>query len=185
MSGIHSFYLLSYSLMEKGKKKLVVLSGVPGSGKSYFSDTIKKYQCAHVYIVSSDGLRNDLTGSQRNFTHEKEVWEMFYDLPVTYSKDDEAIVILDATNARLYFRLLALEKLQRYFDETILVSFNLDKDLVRKQNLEREYPIPAEALEDFFVKFEPPTKEEYEVFDRVYVVSTNEIEEVVKDIMTK
>ena len=40
--------------------KLIILSGVPGSGKSYFSKTIKKIKNSHVYIVSSDELRKEI-----------------------------------------------------------------------------------------------------------------------------
>ena len=51
--------------------KLIILSGVPGSGKSYFSKTIKKIKDNHVYVVSSDDLRALITGKQSNLTEEE------------------------------------------------------------------------------------------------------------------
>ena len=51
--------------------KLVVLSGIPGSGKSYFSKLLRRKKVGHVYIISSDALRDMVTGSQRNLSEEK------------------------------------------------------------------------------------------------------------------
>ena len=39
--------------------RLIVLSGVPGSGKSYFSASFKAKKEKHVYIISSDALRKN------------------------------------------------------------------------------------------------------------------------------
>jgi len=48
--------------------KLVVLSGVPGSGKSYFSSALRKYKGSRVYVVSSDALRNVMLGNQQDLS---------------------------------------------------------------------------------------------------------------------
>ena len=56
--------------------KLVILSGVPGSGKSYFSKTLKKVKNNHVYVVSSDELRALIGGSQSNLANEELMWQM-------------------------------------------------------------------------------------------------------------
>ena len=69
--------------------KLIILSGVPGSGKSYFSKTIKKLKNNHVYVVSSDELRKEITGSQSNLNEEELMWKIFYSLAKTFSLDKE------------------------------------------------------------------------------------------------
>ena len=56
--------------------KLVVLSGVPGSGKSYFSKLLRSRKEGHVYIISSDALRDLVTGSQRDLSEEDLMWKM-------------------------------------------------------------------------------------------------------------
>ena len=85
--------------------KLVVLSGVPGSGKSYFSKIIKKVKKDHVYVVSSDELRALIGGSQSNLTNENLMWKIFYKLAETYAMDKDGIVILDATHVSVELRV--------------------------------------------------------------------------------
>ena len=84
---------------------LIVLSGVPGSGKSYFSNALKVDKERHVYVISSDQIRKDITGDQRNLTQDPLVWKIFYSMVKTYSDDKDGIVILDATNAKKEYRL--------------------------------------------------------------------------------
>ncbi len=106
--------------------KLVVLAGVPGSGKSYFSSTIKKIKTSHVYVVSSDQLRKEIGGSQSNLNNEDLVWKIFLNLAKTYALDPDGIVILDATHINSELRVKRNLPLKELFDETYLVVWNLD-----------------------------------------------------------
>ena len=60
--------------------RLIVLSGVPGSGKSYFSHLLKKNNPDHVFIISSDELRRQLLGDQRDLSNEPLIWKTYYQL---------------------------------------------------------------------------------------------------------
>ena len=142
--------------------KLVVLSGVPGSGKSYFSKLLRKHKKAHVYIISSDALRDIVTGNQRNISEDELMWKMYYELAAVYSQDKNGIVVLDATNRSRKYRIECVRELKTHFDEADLVIFDIPKEIVMKQNLEREFPVPEFVLEEYFREFEPPTKEDYE-----------------------
>ena len=133
--------------------KLVVLAGVPGSGKSYFSSTIKKIKTSHVYVVSSDQLRKEIGGAQSNLNNEDLVWKLFLNLAKTYSLDKDGIVILDATHINSELRVDRNKELKSLFDETYLVVWNIDRLVVSNQNLQRDYPIPPEAMNMFFDKF--------------------------------
>ena len=86
-------------------KRLIVLSGVPGSGKSYFSHTLKEKNSENVYIVSSDALRKEIAGDQRDLSHDKEVWEKYYRLANIYSDNKDAVVVLDSTHAKKIYRI--------------------------------------------------------------------------------
>ena len=162
--------------------KLIVLSGVPGSGKSYFSKTVKKIKNNHVYIVSSDELRREITGSQSNLNEEELMWKIFYSLAKTFSLDKEGIVILDATHTSTYLRVDKNKELKELFNQIILVMWNVDHQLVSNQNLQREYPIPPEVLDEFFKIFELPTERDYEFFDKVLMINNNDIAPIIEEL---
>lgn len=159
--------------------KLVVLSGVPGSGKSYFSKALRKKKVGHVYIVSSDALRDLVTGNQQNLSEETLMWKMFYELAKVYSADPNGIVVLDATNRSTEYRINSVKELKSHFDEADLVIFDIPKEVVLKQNLEREFPVPESVIEDYFSYFELPKKEDYEFFTNVFVSNGENIEEII------
>ena len=155
--------------------KLVILSGVPGSGKSYFAKTIKKIRNSHTYIVSSDDLRALIGGSQSNLTNEKLMWKIFYGLAKVYASDPNGIVILDATNVTSKLRVDYNRDLALLFDEVDLVMWNIPRSIVSNQNLQREYPIPPEALDHFLEIFELPTEKDKEFFTHIVVVENSDI----------
>ena len=150
--------------------KLVVLSGVPGSGKSYFSHILRDVKKGHVYIISSDALRDLVTGNRQDFSQEELMWKFFYDLAKVYSKDPQGIVVLDATNRNSYYRIESTRALKEMFDEIVLVCFNIKADVVYRQNLDREWPIPTAAVTEFLENFELPKEAEYAYFDRIFVI---------------
>lgn len=164
--------------------KLLVLSGVPGSGKSYFSNTVKKVFGSHVYIVSSDAIRNLICGNQQDLSEEETVWKMFYDLAKVYSSDKKGIVVLDATHYNRKKRLENISKIKQYFDEVDLVSFDIDKNVVMNQNLDREFPIPPEILEEYIKLFEYPNKEDEAFFDKVMVISNRNIASAIEMVQS-
>ena len=159
--------------------KLIVLSGVPGSGKSYFSKLLRKKKMGHVYIISSDALRDLVTGNQQNLSEETLMWKMFYELARVYSADPNGIVVLDATNRSTEYRINSVKELKSHFDEADLVIFDIPKEVVLKQNLEREFPVPESVIEDYFSYFELPKKEDYEFFTNVFVSNGENIEEII------
>lgn len=160
--------------------KLIVLSGVPGSGKSYFSNTVMKVFNSHVYIISSDDLRRKIAGNQSDLSQDNIMWPMFYDLAKVYSQDKNGIVILDSTNIAREYRIGCTKVLKPLFDETDLVLFNPNKDVAMNQNLQREYPIAPDVLEKYFEIFEMPNEEDEAFFDHVVVVENNNIAKAIE-----
>lgn len=162
--------------------KLIVLSGVPGSGKSFFSDAFTKFKGAHVYVVSSDHLRYEITGSQQNLYSDKLMWKMFYGFAKVYSMDPDGIVILDATNSICKYRVSIIEPFRKFFSEVDLVAFDLPYDVVKNQNRDRLYPVPDEIWEDLYKKYEGPNEVDMQFFDKVIVIKDHNIDEVIKSL---
>ena len=147
-------------------KQLIILSAVPGSGKSTWA---KKYQATHpnTYIISSDEIRFELTGQYQDFSKQKEVWEEFENRLLNYSKQDgNFTVILDAV-----IDLNSLRKkyydLGKDFDRKILVILRKPLELLKKLNKERKEDkwVPEDVLINLYNKFEEPTKDLLEIFD--------------------
>ena len=155
--------------------KLIILSGVPGSGKSYFSKTIKKLKGSHVYVVSSDELRTIIAGTQTSIAYDPLMWKMFYELTRVYAMDKEGIVILDATHVSSELRVDKVAHLKPLFDEVDLVLWHIDEHVVNNQNLQREFPIPPEALSYFIKIFEMPNEKDKAFFDKIAVIEDSNI----------
>lgn len=164
--------------------KLIVLAGVPGSGKSYISILIKdRMRNGHVYVVSSDNLRAQICGNQQCFDYDYLVWNMYYDMARIYSTDEQGIVILDSTAAKRMFRIEQVRPLKRLFSEVDLVVFNLDKVTVMRQNLDRQFPVPSEVLERLYDSFEKVNDEDRAFFDKIYEIKDNNLKPVIDDIV--
>ena len=159
--------------------KLIVLSGVPGSGKSYFSSSFKLAIKKHVYIISSDELRKMILNNQRDLSEDELIWKIYYSLVETYSIDKNGIVILDATHSKKVYRLDNIKPFRRLYDQIDLVCFRLEKEMVYAQNKDRENPIPNEDLSKLIEEFEMPDDEERAFYDHVDIIKDHEIDKII------
>ena len=159
--------------------KLIVLSGVPGSGKSHFCDAFRKTMGGHVYVVSSDALRYEVTGNQQNMDEDRLVWKLFYGMAKVYAMDKDGVCILDATNSLCKYRIGIIEPFKKFYDEIHLVAFDIDVEMVRSQNFNRLFPVKPEALEHYLDVYEKPNEKDEEFFDSVTVIKDRNIQEVI------
>lgn len=162
--------------------KLVVLSGVPGSGKSYFSASLRKAKGSHVYIVSSDALRAVILGNQQDLSEDRLMWKMYYKLAYVYATDPKGIVVLDATHSNSTYRIEATKFLKPLFDEIDLVIFNLPRHIVNEQNLDRPFPVPEEVMDKLCAKFELPDEKDKEYFHKIFVITSHEIDPIISSL---
>ena len=158
---------------------LIVLSGVPGSGKSYFSQALKRAKKKHVYIISSDELRYNILGNQQDLSEDELIWKIYYSLVEAYSIDKNGIVILDATHSKKVYRLDNIMPFRHLYNQVDLVCFRLDKELVLEQNKGRENPIPRENLLRLIDQFEMPDDEERKFYDHVDIIKDHETDNII------
>ena len=155
--------------------KLVILSGVPGSGKSYFSRKLRSTKGSHVYIISSDALRDAIMGNQQDLSNDTLMWKMYYELAKVYSADPDGLVVLDATHTSAKYRIESTKPIREYFDSVTLVLFNRPYEVIKKQNLERDWSVPQDVLDKLYENFEMITEQDKEFFDHIYVVENEEV----------
>ena len=155
--------------------KLIVLSGVPGSGKSYFSKLFKATLKKHVYVISSDQIRSMVCGNQKDMSEDKLVWKIFYGLAHVFAMDENGIVILDSTNSICKYRVSVISPFRKLFDKIDLIAFDIPTDIVRKQNKERTFPVDDDVLEMLIDRYEEPNELDCRFFDDIHIVKDHDI----------
>lgn len=143
--------------------ELIMLVGIPGSGKTTYAANLKKENPDYI-IHSSDELRKELYGDIGNQEHNAELFE---ELHRRIRKDikEEKTVVYDATNL--------VKKRRVSFLSTInckkkCVLFLTDYDTCLKNNQEREMVVPDKVIEHMRKIFCPPHW--HEGFDEIITV---------------
>lgn len=153
-------------------KKLIVLSALPGSGKSTWAEQFRLTH-KHVKIVSSDGIRKEITGQYQDLEHEEEVWQI-YDSRIHEYLDnyDDVTVIADSTNITNNLRLNVLQKGYHY-DKVILVVLKKKLPVILKANHERNEAkfVPEFAIKAMWENWEDINDEVREKYDEVIEIN--------------
>ena len=149
-------------------KTLIVMSSVPGAGKSTWT---RRYVNSHdnCYVISSDAIRYELTGSYQDFSKQDLVWKTFEDRIHEYAtKSEDVTVILDALCDLNSLRIKYAKESPEY-DKKILVVIHKDFETISKYNKQRkeESWVPDHILEMLYKKFEQPNEEAKSYYDEV------------------
>lgn len=88
--------------------EIIVMCGLPGSGKSTWVENFTKYQkilksSKNIIVLSRDSIRDELFGSRDNMEHEKEVSELF-EKRLKAALLERASIIIDNTNIKFKTR---------------------------------------------------------------------------------
>lgn len=159
---------------------LILLSAIPGSGKSTWA---KDYQKAHpnTYIVASDEVRFRVSGGEQNFQNEPLVWETFLKELNAHVDEKDCTVIADATNLQNRYRRNYRELTPGY-DKHVLVVFHIPFDLCMKQNRMRAAHriVCDEAMYSLQAEFEEPTQEIIDLYDEYIDIHEDYVERRIK-----
>ena len=115
--------------------KLIMMVGVPGSGKSTW---IKEYKSEFDAVVSRDAIRFALLKDGEDyFAHEDEVIKIFIENIIAALKDG-ATVWVDATHLNKKSRANVLDKVAQFADEIEAVWIDVPIETAFSQNDKRE-----------------------------------------------
>jgi len=154
-------------------KTLILLSAIPGSGKSTWAKEYVKNH-SNCYIVSSDDTRERVAGKVNCFTKEELVWKTFLDDINNYALSKEDVtVIADATNIKNEFREYYYKSTPG-FDRHILVTFDIPYNVCLLQNKMRkaERVVPDYAMKRLSGQWEPVSDQVLSLYDEHIVVGT-------------
>lgn len=152
-------------------KTFILLSAVPGAGKSTWAEQYRLTH-KHVYVVSSDECRKEVTGEYQNFTKEPEVWDLFFKKILEYrDKHDDVTVIADSTNIQNKYRMIYGERVVG-FDRKELIVLKKSLDVILRQNKERNENkiVPEDILISMWNQYEEPSDEVIDLFDEYVVI---------------
>ena len=139
--------------------KLIMLIGIPGSGKTTYSKGLSEEYNANV--ISSDVVRQTYVGID-----EKEVFPTVYRLCIEELKNNRN-VILDATHITPKVRKRSFDSLDRYEVEYEKIAVYVDTPVevcikrveIRNKN-PKELFLPLEVIESYGKNIIPPSQEE-------------------------
>ena len=110
-------------------------------------------------IVSSDEIREELTGNCEDQEHNEEVFKIFHDR-IRKNLENKKNVIADATNLTMKSRRAIMMKVNGLNIRKVCVIIPKPFEQCKEDNLHREYPVPDFVLDKQIRKFQIPFNEE-------------------------
>ena len=153
--------------------KLIMMVGVPGSGKSTW---IKNNKAETNIVISRDAIRfAKLKDDEDYFAHESEVFNEFV-WQIANGLAGDKTVIADATHLNKKSRALVLGKVAKLADEieAVMIDVHLETAIKRNDQREGRAKVPRGVIRRMYFQMEPPTKEEG--FDKITFIREDEEE---------
>ena len=130
--------------------ELHMLIGVPGSGKSTLA---KRNEHEGNIIVSSDDIREELTGDAGDVSQDKEVWPLFYSRIREYLSEG-LDVIADATHLQPFTWDNLIYETHEQHPKRFAHIFDTPHEVSRQRNRERDRVVPEDVMVRMCAQFD-------------------------------
>lgn len=147
------------------KPTLYIMCGLSGSGKSTIAAQIAN-ENPNTIIVSSDAIREELTGNYEDQEHNEEVFKIFHNR-IRKNLENKKNVIADATNLTMKSRRAIMMKVNGLEVHKVCVIIPKPFEQCKIDNKNREHPVPNEVLDKQIRRFQIPFCEEK--FDEIQI----------------
>jgi predicted kinase len=136
--------------------KLIVLFGLPGSGKTTW---MSKHINSWTLGLSSDDIREELWGDASIQANPKQVFDLMF-ARAKLALENDFNIIMDSTNLKAKDRKHLLQELKPYADKCEIVIFATPlEECIWRQQL-RARKVPAEVIERMKRGAQEPTLDE-------------------------
>ena len=139
------------------KNVLIVLKGLPASGKSTYAEILE--ESGTFERVCLDTIREELYGDESIQGDGKKVFEIAQTRMHLIGLRGGNCVY-DATNLKRDRRKKLVEDMRNYFDVLIIKEFTTPLYLCKERNLQRKRQVPNEIIERMLLNSEEPTMDE-------------------------
>lgn len=136
------------------KKVLIVMSGLPASGKSTYSEWLA--ESGLFKRVCPDLIRKEQYGDENIQGDGKEIFSIAYERIKMWG-DYNCNVVFDATNINAKRRKELVKEMRPYFDIIICKWFSTPIDICVQRNMARERQVPQEVIRRMWWDFDNPT----------------------------
>lgn len=157
------------------KPTMWMLVGLSGSGKSTIARQIAN-ENPNTVIVSSDAIREELTGNYENQEHNEEVFKVFHDR-IRKNLENKKNVIADATNITMKSRRAILMKVNGLDIHKVCVIIPKHILICAEDNKNREHPVPSNVLEQQIRRFQIPFYKEG--FDKIIIKHFDQVSSMI------
>lgn len=146
---------------------LVVLSGLPGSGKSFFASSLPPSKDR--LVIEEDAVRERLYGSRRPYSMKDVKDAMAEEASAFLLSRPNGTVYLDSAHLLRCDRLAALEGVL-HWDRAVLLWFSTPLEVARERNAARpdDRRVPESVFTFMAASYQAPSKEEEKRFSFVY-----------------
>ena len=150
---------------------LIMLIGLPASGKTSYAQEMKKRYGEELEIISSDAIRKELFGSEEEQRYNEKVFnEIFHRTKKSILKNK--ITIIDATNLSRKRRISFLKQFNNCKKRATV--FAIPFEVCCERNNSRERIVPQYAMDRMYRSFQPPHY--VEGFDDIQIVGSKDID---------
>lgn len=150
---------------------VIMMVGVPGSGKSYIAEQLGK--TLDLTVLSSDKCREELSGDANDQSVSKQAWELVY-TRANQAIDEDHSVIIDGTHFNPEVRR---QDVQRYKDfgarAVVGVHVATDLEISLQRNNNRDRVVPEHIILDMQSNIDQVTPSTDDGFDFVIQLDNN------------
>lgn len=157
-------------------KKLILMCGIPASGKSTIADILSVYM-NNAPIVSMDGIREMLFGTRKCQKQGDLVYTLAVNKTIRLFQECD-IVIFDATNRTKKAREKLIEDIQTYYNcyvYCIFVNTPVDIALGRNSNRDESIQVPPAVIHRMYDTLQPPTNDEYS-YEKIFEITSESLD---------